>query len=84
MCSAARGASSPAETVARLLVVEVETVFFQCARAIHRSGLWQPPAPGAKNAVPSAGAILEALTESRVDGESYDRDLPARQRATLY
>ena len=67
-----------------VLVIDVETVFFQCARAIHRSGLWQPPAPGAKNAVPSAGAILEALTESRVDGESYDRDLPARQRATLY
>jgi PPOX class probable FMN-dependent enzyme len=67
-----------------VVVVEVETVFFQCARAIHRSRLWHPVSPEAIAGVPSPGKILEALTDSRIDGESYDRDLPARQRATLY
>ncbi len=67
-----------------VLVIKVDTVFFQCARAIQRSGLWQPPAPGTLAGLPSAGTILQALTASGIDGEKYDRELPARQRATLY
>lgn len=67
-----------------VLVVRVDTVFFQCARAIQRAGLWQAPAPDARARVPSPGAILASLTDSAVDGEKYDRELPARQRATLY
>lgn len=66
-----------------VLVIRVETVFFQCARALRRSRLWEragEPAP----AVPSAGTILAALTDSQIDGAAYDRELPARQRATLY
>lgn len=72
-------AGKPARCV---IVVHVETVFFQCARALQRSRLWQPETWGAS--VPSAGTILAALTESRIDGEKYDRELPARQSATLY
>jgi PPOX class probable FMN-dependent enzyme len=64
--------------------IAVDTVFFQCARAIQRSQLWAPVAPDAKREVPTPGAILSALTASAFDGESYDKALPARQRATLY
>jgi hypothetical protein len=67
-----------------VIVVKVDTVFFQCARAIHRSGLWQAPAADARTKVPSPGAILASLTNAAIDGEKYDRELPARQRATLY
>lgn len=67
-----------------VIVIRVESVFFQCARAIQRSGLWQTPAADARAQVPSPGAILQALTDAAVDGEAYDRELPARQRATLY
>lgn len=67
-----------------VLVVKVESVYFQCARAIQRSRLWEPPAQGAKSKVPSAGKILSALTSGQLDGGKYDRELPARQRATLY
>jgi PPOX class probable FMN-dependent enzyme len=66
-----------------VIVVEVHTVFFQCARAIQRSRLWQPLPPAGRT-LPTPGAILSALTQSRIDGEQYDRELPARQRATLY
>lgn len=62
--------------------VRVRTVFFQCARAMLRSGLWQVPAE--RPAVPTAGQMLAALTDGEVGGEPYDRELPARQRATLY
>ncbi|MEO8058634.1 MAG: pyridoxamine 5'-phosphate oxidase family protein [Burkholderiales bacterium] len=64
--------------------IEVDTVFFQCARAIQRSGLWQPAATDMRQRLPSPGTILAALTDGAFDGTTYDRELPARQRATLY
>ena len=67
-----------------VLVIDVDAVYFQCARAIHRSRLWQPIEPGAPRTVPSPGSMLAALTDSAIDGEQYDRDLPERQRSTLY
>jgi PPOX class probable FMN-dependent enzyme len=67
-----------------VIVVKVETVFFQCARAIQRSALWLAPAADVRSKLPSPGTILQALTQAAIDGEAYDRELPARQRATLY
>lgn len=65
-----------------VVVIRVETVYFQCARALLRSGLWTPAA--ATDGVPSAGTILAALTNHEVGGDAYDRELPARLRTTLY
>ena len=67
-----------------VLSIQVDTVFFQCARAIQRSRLWQTVAPDARAAVPTAGTILAALTRNQIDGQAYDAALPARQQATLY
>jgi PPOX class probable FMN-dependent enzyme len=67
-----------------VLVIKVESAFFQCARAIHRSRLWESPAQKGEPALPSAGSILAALTDHQIDGEKYDREAPARQRSTLY
>jgi PPOX class probable FMN-dependent enzyme len=65
--------------------IKVETAYFQCARAVLRSKLWDPAAAvHAAGALPSAGAILAALTKGDIDGEAYDQALPARQRSTLY
>jgi PPOX class probable FMN-dependent enzyme len=62
-----------------VLAVDVETVFFQCGRAILRSQLWDAaPAVG----LPSAGQMLGALGD--IDPDAYDRDLPERQRSSLY
>jgi PPOX class probable FMN-dependent enzyme len=65
-----------------VIVLQVETVYFQCARAIQRSQLWAPVA--GRPDVPTPGAILSALTNAAFDGATYDAELPARQRATLY
>lgn len=67
-----------------VVIVHVESIFYQCARAIRRSNLWQPVAAEARPAVPTPGRILAALSECDFDGETYDQELPARQRATLY
>jgi hypothetical protein len=49
-----------------------------------RSALWEwEKHQDAKN-VPSAGAMLSALTQARIDGLAYDADLPQRQKTTLY
>lgn len=66
-----------------VLVVEVKLVFFQCARAIKRSGLWDPDKQIARTTLPSTGSILQALSP-RVDGATYDAALEERQRATMY
>ncbi|MNK38252.1 hypothetical protein D3C87_568380 [compost metagenome] len=67
-----------------VIEISVETVFFQCSRAIQRSKLWAPVPPDAPRTVPTPGAILSALTDAAFDGVTYDRELPARQQATLY
>jgi len=67
-----------------VLVIAVETVLFQCARAIVRSNLWRPVPADAPRPVPTPGQMLEALTQASIDGATYDRDLPERQRTTLY
>ena len=67
-----------------VLVISVESVFFQCARALQRSRLWQAAPQSRPEGVPTPGAMLQALTAAAIDGEQYDRELPARQKSTLY
>jgi PPOX class probable FMN-dependent enzyme len=65
-----------------VIEIKIDTVFFQCARAMKRSGLWEHTRAPAS--VPTAGAMLAALTDARIDGARYDQELPERQRTTLY
>jgi len=69
---------------ASVLVISVSSVFFQCARAIKRSGLWDPARHLEDGTLPSPGAILQALSAAGIDGPAYDAALQARQAATLY
>ncbi len=67
-----------------VLVITVEAVYFQCARAVVRSDLWNPQKHVARSTLPSAGQILAALSRNGFDGEAYDKALPERQQTTLY
>lgn len=67
-----------------VLIVHVETVFFQCSRALVRSQLWNADRHVPRSSLPSTGAILEAVTNATIDGEAYDRDLPERLKTTLW
>ncbi|MES2715244.1 MAG: MSMEG_1061 family FMN-dependent PPOX-type flavoprotein [Pseudomonadota bacterium] len=69
---------------ATVLVLQIERVYFQCARALMRSGLWQPATWPARSSLPSAGSMLNQATQGRFDGAAYDAALPARQQASLY
>jgi PPOX class probable FMN-dependent enzyme len=67
-----------------ILVVHIESVFFQCSRALIRSELWNPEKHLPRSALPSTGQMLAAVTEDRIDADTYDRELPPRLQATLY
>ena len=67
-----------------VIAITVEAVFFQCARAILRSELWNPQKHVARGSLPSAGRILAALSDNEVGGDAYDKELPERQRTSLY
>ena len=67
-----------------VIVVAIEKVFFQCARALVRSRLWSPEAQIPRSALPSTGTILATLSRDAIDGRAYDAELPQRIRQTLY
>jgi PPOX class probable FMN-dependent enzyme len=65
-------------------VVTVETVYFQCARAIIRSDLWNPAKHIDPKSLPTPGQILAGLSENKVGGEAYDREWPERARKSMW
>ncbi len=72
-----------------VVVIAIETVYFQCSRAIVRSELWNPERFLAPKDLPSPGRILQAMTEPRddvatYDGAAYDAEWPERARRTLW
>jgi len=67
-----------------VLRIRVESVFFQCSRAIIRSKLWDPAAQITRDRLPTPGQILHQLSQAEIDGEAYDQALPERLKNTLY
>ncbi len=67
-----------------VIVITVEAVYFQCARAIHRSDLWNPQKHVDPKSLPTPGAILAAVSANRIGGESYDREWPERANKTMW
>ncbi len=67
-----------------VLVVTIDTVFFQCARAVLRARLWDPDARVARASLPTTGALLAEASAGREGGEAYDRSLNERIPKTLY
>ena len=67
-----------------MLIVHIDSVFFQCSRALIRSELWKAETQIPRTALPSTGEMLAAVTDQRIDAQTYDRELPPRLKATLY
>jgi PPOX class probable FMN-dependent enzyme len=66
------------------IVITVAEVYFQCARAVVRSELWNPARHIAEGVLPTSGQILAAMSANRVGGEDFDREWPARAAATMW
>lgn len=70
------------QTPRSLLLVTVSAVYFQCARAVMRAGLWEPPVTAPE--LPSLGEILATLSEGAEGGPAYDAGLRDRAGRTLW
>jgi uncharacterized protein len=66
-----------------VIVVAIEAVYFQCARALARSKLWDTGAHVDAQHVPKPGQMVQSVLPD-FDGKTYDASLAERQAATLY
>lgn len=66
------------------MIVTVQEAYFQCARAIVRSGLWSSETQIDPKSLPTPGAMLAAVTAGEVGGEAYDREWPDRAAKTMW
>jgi PPOX class probable FMN-dependent enzyme len=67
-----------------VIVIEVETIYFQCARAIIRAELWNPERHIAAGDLPTPGEIISDMTDNRLGGKDYDMAWPEKAKATLW
>jgi len=67
-----------------VVVVTTHAVYFQCARAIKRSTLWDPEQFIDPATLPTVGDVMIAVTGGDFDGATYDAELEDRQNRTLY
>ena len=70
------------------MVVTIDVMYFQCARAVMRAKLWDSAMHADEKSLPSAGEILASQTKDRgddaVDGEAYDKEWPGRAEKSMW
>lgn len=66
------------------IIIAIDEVYFQCARAIVRSDLWNPDKRADPMTLPTPGQILAEMSDNRVGGDEYDREWPERARQTMW
>ena len=71
-----------------VMVVTIDVMYFQCARAVMRAKLWDSSMHVDPKSLPSAGDILAAQTKDRedggVDGAAYDKEWPGRAEKSMW
>lgn len=67
-----------------VLVIAVDRVFFQCAKAIVRSKLWDASLHVERSSLPTSGKILAEISDGKLGGDEHDRAYPERLKATIY
>lgn len=81
LCASFAMEGRPARSV---IVITIDAVYFQCARAIKRSDLWNPDRHVDPASLPTPGQILERTSSKAIDGDVYDREWPERARKTMW
>lgn len=66
-----------------VVVITIDEVYFQCARAVMRADLWNSDRHAVAGGLPTPGAMLKAAKAS-FDQETYDREWPARAAKTMW
>lgn len=66
-----------------VIVVTIDEVYSQCARALIRADLWNPEKHADVEALPTVGDMLKGVKDG-FDGAAYDRDWPGRAAKTMW
>ena len=66
-----------------VVVISVDEVYVQCARAVIRADLWNPDKFVAPESLPTVGQMMKSIKDG-FDGDSYDRDWPGRAARTMW
>jgi len=61
-----------------VVVMTVDEIYFQCARAIVRSDLWNPDKRSIQRPCRHPVRSLPGMSDNTVGGETYDREWPER------
>ena len=71
---------------ASVILVEIQSVYYQCARALSRARLWDPAAHVGRQEVPTAGQMSKSARRDpdAFDAEAYDASLSKRMQDSLY
>jgi hypothetical protein len=67
-----------------VIVIQVESVYFHCSKALVRSDLWNQDKHVDRATLPSAGAMLQNVSDPNFDADAYDRELRSRLKTELY
>jgi uncharacterized protein len=67
-----------------VIVVSIEACYFQCARAIIRSDLWNTTTHLAAHEMPTPGKMLERLTKAEIEAKHYDSEWSERAKSTMW
>lgn len=65
-----------------VLIISINEIYFQCSKAVMRSGLWNQTAE--KPDVPSAGDFIKIATKGKEGGAEYDAGYDARAKKILW
>lgn len=72
------------KTPRTVVIITINEVYFQCARALIRSKLWDQTAHVDPKSLPTPGAILAEMSDGAEGGEKYDREWPDRAAKTMW
>ncbi|WP_421982805.1 pyridoxamine 5'-phosphate oxidase family protein [Roseibium sp.] len=66
-----------------VIEITIEAVYFQCARAIMRAGLWKAEDLRDPSSLPSPGMIMQEIKQG-FDGDTYDAEWPGRAAKSMW
>jgi hypothetical protein len=66
-----------------VVVIRIEEVYTQCARAVIRADLWNSDKHLDPKSLPTVGQMMATIKQG-FDGEAYDRDWPGRAAKTMW
>ncbi len=67
-----------------VIVTKIDSVYFQCQKALARSKLWHPDSIVDRSTLPTAGQMTEGMSQEPFDGKAYDEGYSEHMKKTIY